>query len=475
MQLLLGILVGTQRTLPTTPRGVWSPKTLCYLCFERTTAGIRRFTTIRRSRPHVNPRTYRISLKMMTLKKRLRSAARAGLEFANTYAPESRKALSIARLESSAVPRYVEPAVSHVDAAIRWIKRAQDSTGNGGVAWGYRARRPVRTNQQIGWVSAYPETTGYIVPTMLRYADFRDDADCLERARRMVDWEVSIQLPDGGFQGGTYGSQPVASSTFVTGQVLFGLVAGYQRFGDEWMRTAAIRAGDWLVSCLDDTGRFVRGHSLFAAPGAKVYEVRTGLAMAELGDLVGDDKCRTAAASMADYALRMQQSNGWFAENDLDSNDQPLTHTIGYALEGLHGLGLRLGCQAYIDAAVRTLQAITSIIRPDGFLPGRLRNDWTAAVDWACLTGSAQIGGVFIRMYSQTGDPSFLEAGKKLLGFVCFTQDLADGIEGLEGAIRGSYPFSGKYGQWCALNWAAKFFSDSVMDYLPVNEASNRR
>ena len=368
-----------------------------------------------------------------------------------------------------------KPGRRHADAAIAWIKRAQDAAGNGGVAWGYRARRRVRCAESTGWVDAYPETTGYIIPTMLRYGDLTGDQDAIDRARRMLEWEISIQLPDGGFQGGVYGASPVAASTFVTGQVLFGLISGYSRFGDDRVRTAAIRAGDWLLSCLDETGRFARGYSNFASGGVKAYEARTGLAIAELGEMLGDQKYRDAASKIADYVLSTQRSNGWFDENDIASDhDQPLTHTIGYVLEGLHGIGVRLGRHECIDAAMRTLSSIAPLIRADGFLAGRLRPDWAPAVKWACLTGSAQIAGVFIRMYSQTGDPAFLDAGRRLLGFVCFTQDLRPGVDGLDGAIRGSYPFSGKYGQWCALNWSAKFFVDSILDYLEADRTSGK-
>src|SRR4051794_34054171 len=271
------------------------------------------------------------------LTQQMKALGRAGLEFVNTYAPESRAALTITRLERTATPRCVDPERRHADAAIAWIKRAQDAAGNGGVAWGYRARRRVRSTDATGWVSAYPETTGYIIPTMLRYGDLTGDKDAIARARRMADWEVSIQLPDGGFQGGTYGASPVSASTFVTGQVLFGLLAAYERFRDERVRNSAIRGGDWLLSCLDGAGRFVRGHSKFCATGPKAYEVRTGLALAELADAVEERKYRDAASTMADYALSTQNRGGWFAENDLDFHDRPLTHSIGYVLEGLRG------------------------------------------------------------------------------------------------------------------------------------------
>src|ERR1035441_124298 len=104
-----------------------------------------------------------------------------------------------------------------------------------------------------------------------------------------------------------------------------------------------------------------------------------------------------------------------------------LTHTIGYVLEGLHGIGIRLSRRDCTEAVRRTLDQILALIRSDGFLAGRWREDWTPAAGWACLTGSAQIAGVFLRVFEQTKKPEYFEAGRKLLGFVCFTQDLRIG------------------------------------------------
>jgi hypothetical protein len=395
----------------------------------------------------------------------VKRTARGVFEILSTYAPENRDALTIVRRESAKAPRFVQPSRTHLDNAIGWLKQAQDSTGSGGVAWGYSARRNIRTQDRVGWIAAYPETTGYIIPTMLRYADLTGDADARERARRMIEWELSIQLPDGGIQGGICGATPIASSTFVTGQVLFGLVAGYDKFHEPAVRSAAVRAGEWLISCLDDSGRFVRGHSHFCAAGAKAYEARTGAALAEAGAALDDGRFRAAASKIADFALSMQAPNGWFAQNDLDYHDQPLTHTIGYVLEGLHETGTRLGRAECIEAVHRTLRSIAKIVRDDGYLPGRLRPDWSPAVDWVCLSGSAQIAGVFLRTYLEGGDRTYFEAGRKLLGFVCFTQELGLGIRGISGGIRGSSPFGGGYLPWSVLNWATKFFADSVMDF----------
>jgi hypothetical protein len=414
---------------------------------------------------------------MPILVKPLKRVARLLLEQASTYRPVHREALDVARRERSGPPpSAMTPSRQHLDAVISWMKRAQAAVGNGGgVAWGYRARAPIRSAAPLGWIGAYPETTGYIIPTMLRYAASTGDATSTEAARRMAEWELRIQLADGGFQGGIYGSRPMSSSTFVTGQVLFGLIEAYRKWRSDQYRDAAVRAGNFLLDCLDENGRFVKGYSHFCAPGAKAYEVRTGLALAELGLLTENEIYKQAASKMADYALSCQQGNGWFRENDLDNNDIPLTHTIGYVLEGLYGLGKLLNRPECTDAIRCTLDMITKFVRDDGFLAGRWRSDWSPAADWACLTGSAQIAGVYLRMHREFGNAIYLDVAHRLLGFLCWTQETEGKSPGLAGAISGSYPFGGEYGQWCVLNWAAKFFADSLMDYLGTTHSTGAR
>src|ERR1051326_5381081 len=57
----------------------------------------------------------------------------------------------------------------HLLAAAEWLKRAQDATGNGGFSGRYHLR--------TGWSSSYPETTGYIVPTLLELSRYLGDPD----------------------------------------------------------------------------------------------------------------------------------------------------------------------------------------------------------------------------------------------------------------------------------------------------------
>src|SRR5687768_1764558 len=81
--------------------------------------------------------------------------------------------------------------VDHLHAAATWLERAQDATGNGGVAGRYRLRS--------GWTSAYPETTGYIIPTFLALARRTGNERFRERAKQAVDFLLPLQLGTGAF------------------------------------------------------------------------------------------------------------------------------------------------------------------------------------------------------------------------------------------------------------------------------------
>src|ERR1700690_747499 len=89
-----------------------------------------------------------------------------------------------------------------ISEALAWIGRAQDKSrsADGGVARHYCLI--------TGWGTSYPETTGYIVPTIIREGKALQYSALLERARKMLDWLVSIQMPGGGFRGGVASDGP---------------------------------------------------------------------------------------------------------------------------------------------------------------------------------------------------------------------------------------------------------------------------
>lgn len=380
----------------------------------------------------------------------IRSFARKTLRYLKT--PPAVRA-EAARDRRGNLPPAPDPKRA-VTEALAWLGRAQDrsTTADGGAARHY--------NLISGWGPSYPETTGYIIPTLFAGARFSGRDEYRDRARRMLDWLVSIQMPGGGFQGGTIGEEPVVPVTFNTGQILIGLAAGVRELGEAY-REPMRRAADWLVQTQDPDGCWRKHPTPFANPGEKAYETHVAWGLFEAERLEPGRRYGEAGLANVRWAMTKQQPNGWFGSCCLADPQRPLTHTLGYVLRGVVE-GHRLsGDPALLDAARREADGLLSALDPaTGFLPGRIDSQWQPAAPWACLTGSVQIAICWQMLAHVTGDARYVEAARAANRYVR-QRVRVEGSDGIRGAVKGSFPVDGAYCRNEYPNWATKFFIDS--------------
>lgn len=368
------------------------------------------------------------------------------------------------RRDRAGVPAF-DPGIERaVEEAVNWLCRAQDNSASqdGGVARDF--------SLLTGWNASYPETTGYIVPTLLEYARLRQDEGVRARARRMLDWLVSIQFAEGGFQGGVIGAQPVVPVTFNTGQILMGLASGVREFGDEYL-DAMHRAADWLVETQDEDGCWRKHATPFAEPGEKVYETHVSWGLLEAARLEPQRGYAEAALKNIRWALGFQRDNGWFDECCLSDPSQPLTHTLGYVLRGLIEAFCFTNDATLLSACRKTADALLAALDEDGFLPGRFDASWRGTVRWACLTGSVQIAYCWLVLYEHTRETKYRDAAFAANKYVRRTMKV-DGPAETRGAIKGSFPVQGGYCTYEYPNWACKFFIDSNLFEQAVGQAA---
>jgi hypothetical protein len=343
----------------------------------------------------------------------------------------------------------------HLAATIDWLCRAQDvrhrQSDAGGVSAGW--------SFEDGWLPSYPETTGYIIETFLAAAKILERPELVDRANRMIDWELSLQAADGAFPGhfGEPGSHPVI---FNQGQIMHGLVAGYVQLGRRDCLEAMVRAGHWLAAQQDTDGCW-RKFEHNRTP--HVYNTRGTWALLAAGLVAGDEALVEAARRNLDWALTQQTQSGWYATNAFVPTRSPFTHTIAYAIRGFLESGVLLGDERYIDSALRAGRGMARVQREDGWLAGTYRDDWVADARYACLTGIAQMSLNWTRMAQVTGDESFREKARAGLAFLKSTHRLNDTDDAARGGIAGSSPIWGDYSRFEYPNWAAKFFADALM------------
>lgn len=343
----------------------------------------------------------------------------------------------------------------HLEAAIAWLCRAQDvrngQSDAGGVSAGW--------NFEDGWLPSYPETSGYIIETFVAAAEILNRPDLMDRAQRIIDWELSVQNSDGSFPGhfGESGSQPVI---FNTGQIIHGMLVGYIHLNRKECLDAAVRAGHWMVACQDEDGCWRQSvHN--GVP--HTYNTRAAWALLRTGLIAEDRDLKQAAIRNLDWALIQQTESGWFTTNAFTPNTVPFTHTIAYALRGLLESGLVLGEEYYIASAEKAAMALAKAQWEDGWLAGTYADGWMPRARYCCLTGLAQTTIIWQRL-RQTRDTRELQ--RCIDSALCYLKQhhrTTSGDQPEEGGIAGSAPIWGRYSMFEFPNWAAKFFVDALM------------
>jgi rhamnogalacturonyl hydrolase YesR len=353
------------------------------------------------------------------------------------------------------LPRERRPAHSRGTAlreAILWLCRSQEAGSDEGSSC-FRLRD--------GWSAGYPEVTGYNLYTLLKYHERTGDKSAYDHAIRMADWELTVQLEDGAFQGGYLGgkAKPVV---FNTAQAMQGLLKAFQATQNQHYYDAALRAADWLVGCQDQDGAW-RKHVYLGE--FRVTDTRVAYPLLEMWQVCHDDRYRQAALRSLRYAIGLQTENGWLplCDNSREHIDQPLTHTLSYTCEGLIKSGLLLQDESILRAGQLTSQKMLRRFEVDKVLYGRYDCHWKHTVPWVCVTGNAQISEVWSILFLHTNDPVYLNAAIRMNDYLCACQDVKVSHPGLRGAISGSEPLSGGYQAFTFPSWATKYFCDALM------------
>lgn len=257
---------------------------------------------------------------------------------------------------------------------------------------------------------AYPEVTGYIIPTLLPYGE-RD------LATRLVRWLIAIQRGDGAYTDPDGGLPYV----FDTAQALRGLLAGADLAPGAL--PAARRAADYLCAQMVDGGRggFGLRYTGDIPESVHLYALPP---LVEAADRLGRPAYRDAAKRCLDY----------YAAHPQALQTEPLTHFLAYELEALIDLGRS-------DLAISTLERLRDQQTPDGAVRGR------EGVRWVCTPGLAQLAICWYK----TGQ---WEPADRALAWLEAHQQPS-------GGFLGSYGPGADYFPDVELSWAAKFYLDA--------------
>jgi hypothetical protein len=398
-----------------------------------------------------------LSISSTSIQGKLRLKAIREIATGRTY-----RALSYRLEEAIFRPRrQLRPLEEHARALIEWILRAQAATPDAGVSESYRVL-------ERRWMPSYPETTGYIICSVLRAADFGllDRGHLDEAAVRMGDWLCDIQLSSGAFQSGRIDHRLRKPAVFNTGQILKGLTdlmrVGLDRQGR--FARAARRAADWLIEQQDADGCWRRGRSSLTTEPVHAYDVRTAWSLSRYGKLTGCTCSLRAGILNGEWLLSSQSADGWYPHMNFDTGVPPWTHTVAYTINGMFELGVVGERTDFVESALRAARAVAS--RRDnatGAVPGQFREGFEPLGSWTSVTGNSQMAIIWLRAWQVTGEKQWKLPAEQTNAFTRRLQDLDHPDAGRQGALRGSYPGHIGYGRYSYMNWTQKFSLDAFL------------
>lgn len=340
-----------------------------------------------------------------------------------------------------------------VNDAVNWLLYSQKMMKDAGIGSYHIINK---------WSGSYPETTGYIIPTLIEYGQNANDNEILDKAVSAADWLLEIQKESGGWQGGRI-EEDKPEIVFNTGQIIRGMISVYNYNKNEKYLKAATKAAEWLCSIQSEDGSWKKNALMNRE---RVYDSYVDLPLLLVYFLTSEEKFLLAAKKNLYWIInKNQEANGWFADcdNTIKNNDRPILHTISYTIDGLLDSGIILDDERLIEAAEKPAKILLEKFRTNGYLNGRYDSEWKGT-EYPLLTGCAQISIVWMKLYKTKKEKEYLEGAKRMNNILIALQKRTKTeYPGIKGAISGSFPIWGKYEPFAFPNWATKYFIDALM------------
>lgn len=350
--------------------------------------------------------------------------------------------------------------IHRTDAALKWLHKSIVATGNQGSAHSY--------SPLWGWAKAYPETTGYLIPTLLHYATIKKDESLRRLAHDCGRWLCRVQLPEGAFPGGLVGQ--TRPSVFNTGQILFGLIKldeeilaeenkpNFETPENPW-RQALERAVRWMLALVEPDGAW---RQAAYQPGfVPTYYTRAVWGVLEANRLLNRPEILEKMRLALRYYAGRFQLDGTVLRWGFRPGEKAFTHTVAYTLEGFLESSLLLGETQVTEQVVRSADLLLAERDKTGRTAGRYGARWQGDYTFRCLTGNAQLSVLFHRLWQTTGSERYRQASFEFL-YETFEFQRLGANPNTYGALPGSAPVWGPYLRFRYPNWGVKFFLDAM-------------
>ena len=330
----------------------------------------------------------------------------------------------------------------HLRLACDWLLYMQNSDG------GY-ARKFSFINKRD---KSYIETTGYIIPSMIKAGEFLDEQRYVDSALKAGKWLLKVQNKDGSFSE-IDSNKPYA---FDTGQCLDGLLFLYDFTKDRTFLEASKRASYWLMEHQEDDGSWQK---VAYNEQKHTYYSKVASAMYKYSLKENDEVIKEASLKHIRWVLQNQKQNGFFRYASFLENTPAYLHTMIYILEGLLDIYEDSFDKTILSAILKNSEKLKS----KNLLCSFYDEDFNCKSKEFCMTGLAQWAVVCLRLYDITKDKEYMDKAKDTISFLKKKQ-LKNSF--MKGGFSASVPFWGRYGAFDFVNWTNKYFIDAMLLYM---------
>lgn len=334
----------------------------------------------------------------------------------------------------------------HILHACKWLLTSQKVWLNKGYSHSYHLF--------YEWQEPYPETTGYIIPTLLKAYQRYGIQEFYTSVKIATMWLKKIQNDDGSFNDLQRNTQ-----VFDTGQILIGFNYLYEFFPEFEIEQYLIQCATWLCQVQNDDGSFQKC-AYNNIP--HTYYSRVGAALIQAGNLLNNQDFVRCGQKNITWTINQQRENGFFKYASFHFTP-PYLHTIIYTLEGLLEAYKILKHNNILDSILLCSDKLLEISGSrDLILFSQYHEDYEPANREKCLTGIAQWAGVCFDIFVITNNEKYYHEALKNIYYLKSKQ-IFSSDQNLNGGLPGSLPINGQYLKFAIPNWGVKFFIDTLL------------
>lgn len=312
------------------------------------------------------------------------------------------------------------------------------------------------------WSAPYPETTGYLVPTLLQSDSHLPQHGLSTLAEKQLHFFQKLRTKEGGFYSDTVASPPIV---FDVGQILLGQLSlvPFVDNPDQLLQEIELTR-DWLRDLLNEEGDFISHNYIPDYQPTYYSRIAWPLAYAEI---VIDSKVSLRTKRLVDNILSKQNENFTFKDWGFRKGDAAYTHTIAYTLRGLWEYAEIVNSKSIKKQVKSTLKTLSTIIQKENKIGATYDEKWKGNYRYICATGNAQLALLYLIVYERTGRNEYLEPISLLLTPLLSAQRQ---LSINKGAVPSSIPIWGEYQKMKFTNWTQKFFTDVLIKLLDLGQ-----